>query len=152
MNQLPANIDLLNDIIKVLNGGIKFYNDGLNKIADHNAQAMFNRMLLEKKQAVRILSSYLPSQSPESEKCPATRSKGIKTMYKKLLNTVNPTNAYNYVTQLKAIEDKVLAKIDNALKEHPPQKLACDLRRIRCRLQQCREEIGTFHYTSAIAG
>ena len=80
------------------------------------------------------------------------QSKGIKTMYKKLLNTVNPTNAYNYVTQLKAIEDKVLAKIDNALKEHPPQKLACDLRRIRCRLQQCREEIGTFHYTSAIAG
>ncbi|QPG06732.1 DUF2383 domain-containing protein [Salinimonas marina] len=152
MNQLPANIDKISDIIKVLNGGIEFYKDGIKKVAGHNIQAMFNRMLEEKQQAVLTLQAYLPEQKSAKVSGNTDWSIGVRNMYTKLLGALNPINDHNYVKQLESVEDKVLAKINDALEEKPPQQFACELRRIRSRMQQCREELGSFHHATAIAG
>ena len=98
------------------------------------------------------LQAYLPEQKSAKVSSNTDWSISVRNMYTRLLGALNPINDHNYVKQLESVEDKVLAKIDDALEEKPPQQFACELRRIRSRMQQCREELGSFHHATAVAG
>ena len=152
MSQLPANIEKVSDIINALNGGIAFYKDTKEKVAGQNLQAIFSRMLEEKQLAVLALQSYAGDFKPIVVETQKDWTVEISNMYTQLLAHVNSANDNSYFAQLEDVEDEVLASIDIALEQDQPQEFACELRRIRSRMQQCREELHSLQQSSAIAG
>lgn len=149
MNQLPANVEKVSDIVKVLNGGIEFYKDGIHKVSGQSIQAMFKRMIEEKQQAVLALKPYLPESSAQRENNDADWIVRFRNMYARLRESLESTNDHVDIEQLEEVEDRVLRVIDSALETDPPQHYACELRRIRTRMQQCHDEMHSLQHATA---
>ncbi|MBD3584201.1 PA2169 family four-helix-bundle protein [Salinimonas sp. HHU 13199] len=148
MNQLPANVEKVSDIVKVLNGGIEFYKNSIHKVTGQNIQAMFRRMIEEKQQAVTALKPYLP-ESAQRESNDADWIVRLRSMYSRLREALESPSDQIYIEQLEEVEDRVLRVIDSALETDPPQHYACELRRIRTRMQQCHDEMRSLQHATA---
>ncbi|WP_343034729.1 PA2169 family four-helix-bundle protein [Alteromonas ponticola] len=130
-------------LIKVLNGGIEFYQEGVEKIKEANLKALFGQMIEEKQEAVASLQGFAVAEQGHTE---TQNDFGveIRSMYTKLLGNFTSDMAHTYIEQLEEVEDKVLQSIDDALEVKQPTRCATELRRIRTRMQQCHDQMKWF--------
>ena len=148
MNQLPANVEKVSDIVKVLIGGIEFYKYGISKVSGQHIQAMFQRMIDEKQQAVTALRPYMV-EADQRDTNDAEWIIKFQSTYKRLEKTLDSHEDHFQIEQLEDVEARVLRVIDSALDTDPPQHYACELRRIRTRMQQCHDEMHSLQHATA---
>ena len=134
----------MSEVIKVLNGGIEFYQDNIDKVSSGSTKAMFNRTIEEKQQVVIELQSFAIEQQGEPDNH-SSIAIDIRNMYAKLVNSVGTDKENAYICQLEKVEEKVLEVFDEALSEEQPAECASELRRFRTRMQQCHDEIKSLH-------
>ncbi|MCW8108257.1 PA2169 family four-helix-bundle protein [Alteromonas ponticola] len=140
MDHQAPSVQKVSEIIKVLNGGIEFYQDGVEKVNEARITSLFTRMIEEKKEAVTALQPYAVAEQGRAE---TNHDVGvdIRNMYTTLVGSITSDKAHTYIKQLEEVEDKVLLSIDEALEEEQPSNCAAELRRIRTRMQQCHDEM-----------
>ena len=112
------HIEKVADIIKVLNGGIKFYEEALNKVDAQSIKVVFGRMIVQKRSAVAKLQPYAIAETGEVEK-DSSMAVDVRKTYTKLLSAVSSDSDHTYVSQLEEVEDKTLEVIREALEEQP---------------------------------
>ncbi|MBT0586674.1 PA2169 family four-helix-bundle protein [Alteromonas oceanisediminis] len=140
MSKQVRDVEDVAEIIKVLNGGIEFYQDALTKIETPNVRSMFSRMIEEKQQAIASLQPFAIAEKGEVESGTST-AVDLRNMYTNVLGMFSSDKAHTYVDELEEVEDKVLEVMDKALEEDQPAACAAELRRIRARMQQCHDEM-----------
>ncbi|KXI27876.1 ferritin-like domain-containing protein [Paraglaciecola hydrolytica] len=113
------HIEKVADIIKVLNGGIKFYEEALNKVDAQSIKVVFGRMIVQKRSAVAKLQPYAIAETGEVEK-DSSMAVDVRKTYTKLLSAVSSDSDHTYVSQLEEVEDKTLEVIREALEEEQP--------------------------------
>ncbi|MCW8090287.1 ferritin-like domain-containing protein [Alteromonas sp. ASW11-130] len=142
MKHRTPGINRIFDIIKVLKSGIKFYQDSIAKLNDPKTKSFFNRMIVEKKEAVNALQPFVLTEQGVEETQGEIGIK-VRNMYTKVLGALSSKKEQPYLEQLEEVEDKVLDSIDEALDVDQPPRCAAELRRIRTRMLQCFDEMKT---------
>ncbi|MDP5028972.1 MAG: PA2169 family four-helix-bundle protein [Paraglaciecola sp.] len=112
-------VEKVTDIIKVLNGGISFYEEALEKVDSQSLKTMFGRLILQKRHAVAMLQPFAIEEQGEVEKDTAITI-DIRKLYTKLLGAMSSDTDHTYVEQLEEVEDKTLEVIRDALEHEQP--------------------------------
>ena len=112
-------VEKVTDIIKVLNGGISFYEEAIDKVKSQSLKTMFGRLILQKRHAVAKLQPYAIEEQGEVEK-DSSIAVSIRKTYTKLLSGISSDVDHTYVEQLEEVEDKTLEVIREALKHEQP--------------------------------
>lgn len=149
MQNQTAYAHHITDIIKVMNGGIEFYQEAKNKLDDTTYQAFFDRMIEAKQEAATELQPFAIDQQGEAETDNSTMVK-VHQAYTKLLSKVSgDTTAFTYVDQLEEVEDKVLEELDLALERKQTQDCEVTLRRVKVKMKECHDEMKALQKTAA---
>jgi uncharacterized protein (TIGR02284 family) len=112
-------VEKVTDIIKVLNGGISFYEEAVDKVKSQSLKTMFGRLILQKRHAVAKLQPYAIEEQGEVEK-DSSIAVSIRKTYTKLLSGITSDADHTYVEQLEEVEDKTLEVIREALEREQP--------------------------------
>lgn len=118
MTNQVSQVDKVADIIKVLNGGISFYQEASEKVESHGVKSVFGRMISAKRNAIAKLQPYAIAEKGEVE-TDSSMAVDMRKMYTKVLGAVTDTD-HTYVDQLEEVEDKTLEVIREALEEDQP--------------------------------
>lgn len=141
MQNQTDQIKHVSDIIKVMNGGIEFYQEAKSKLDNSTYQAFFNRMIVAKKEAVADLQKFAVEEQGELENESSSLVKA-RQVYTKLLSKVSgDSTAFTYIDRLEEVEDKVLEELDLALERHQAQDCEIALRRIKVSMKECHDEM-----------
>ncbi|SBS39826.1 hypothetical protein MSP8887_04024 [Marinomonas spartinae] len=149
MQNQTAYAHHITDIIKVMNGGIEFYQEAKNKLDDTTYQAFFDRMIEAKQEAATDLQPFAIDEQGEVELDNSTLVKAHQTYTKLLSNISGDSTAFTYIDQLEELEDKVLEELDHALVRNQPQDCEVTLRRIKVKMQECHDEMKALQKTAA---
>ncbi|MDE8604843.1 PA2169 family four-helix-bundle protein [Marinomonas sp. RSW2] len=136
----------ISDIIKVMNGGIEFYQEATTKLDNTTYQAFFNRMISAKEEAVAELQKFAVQEDghPETDTSNAVKA---RQAYTKLLSKMSSDTSFTYVDQLEEVEDKVLDEIDAALEKKQAQDCEVTLQRVKVRMKECHDEMKALQVT-----
>lgn len=140
MDNRTAQVNHITDIIKVMNGGIEFYQEAKVKQDNVVYQAFFGRMIDAKKEAVADLQRFAIDEQGEVETDTSTAVKARQT-YTRLLSKISSDSSFTYIDQLEEVEDKVLEEIDTALEKEQTQDCEITLRRVKVRMKECHDEM-----------
>ncbi|NVK72604.1 MAG: PA2169 family four-helix-bundle protein [Oceanospirillaceae bacterium] len=141
MQTQTAHAHHITDIIKVMNGGIEFYQEAKTKLDDTTYNAFFDRMIGAKSEAVAELQPFAVDQQGEVE-TDADNLVKARQAYTKLISKISSEPAtFTYVDQLEEVEDKVLEELDLALERNQPQDCEVTLRRVKVRMKECHDEM-----------
>jgi uncharacterized protein (TIGR02284 family) len=137
----------ISDIIKVMNGGIEFYQEATTKLDNTTYQAFFNRMISAKEEAVAELQKFAVQEDghPETDTSNAVKA---RQAYTKLLSKMSSDTSFTYVDQLEEVEDKVLDEIDAALEKKQAQDCEVTLQRVKVRMKECHDEMKALQVTT----
>jgi uncharacterized protein (TIGR02284 family) len=137
----------ISDIIKVMNGGIEFYQEATTKLDNTTYQAFFDRMISAKEEAVAELQKFAVQEDgyPESDTSNAVKA---RQAYTKLLSKISSDSTFTYVDQLEEVEDKVLVEIDAALEKKQAQDCEVTLQRVKVRMKECHDEMKALQVTT----
>ena len=148
MSSSTHHADKITDIIKVLNGGVAFYQDGSDAVNSPHVKAMFDRMLEEKQQAIIDLQPFASDQSVLAEK-ESDWSMEIRKVYTQLICAFSADPDSLLIQQLIDVEDRILSTFDEALDITEHCECAQLLRKIRVRMLQCQDEMVSLHSATA---
>ncbi len=140
MNDPAPQSKAIINIIKVLNSGIDFYQDGLKDLNDTNIKVLFTRMIEEKKEAVATLLPFARGTEGDAE-IPHDTGVDIRNLYTHVVAGLSAKEEHKFINQLEEVEEEVLKRLDEALEIDQTCECAAELRRIRSRLQQCHDEM-----------
>ncbi|MBU1294696.1 MAG: PA2169 family four-helix-bundle protein [Gammaproteobacteria bacterium] len=141
MQNQTAHAHHITDIIKVMNGGIEFYQEAKTKLDDSTYNAFFDRMIGAKTEAVTELQPFAIDQQGEVETDTNNLVKA-RQAYTKLISKISSeSTAFTYVDQLEEVEDKVLEELDLALERNQTQDCEVTLRRVKVRMKECHDEM-----------
>ncbi|MBM6552278.1 PA2169 family four-helix-bundle protein [Marinomonas ostreistagni] len=136
------------DIVKVMNGGIDFYEKAKQEVESTRIQRMFNKMIEAKEQAVRELQPFVIEEKGSAETDNSFEVEA-REKYTKLLDKVNSDSTeHNYVDQLEEVEDKVLEELDNALQHTQPAGCEAALLKIKAQMRECHDEMKALQETT----
>ena len=121
MTNSMKHVEKVADIIKVLKGGISFYQEALEKVQSHDVKTVFGRMLLANQEAIEILQPFVLAEQVELDTSFAVEA---REMYAKLISTLSFDSNHTFVDQLEEVEDNTIAVIKEALKQE--QSAACN--------------------------
>ena len=141
MQNQTAQAHHITDIIKVMNGGIEFYQEAKNKLDDSTYNAFFNRMIDAKEEAVEELQPFAVVQQGEVETDTDNLVKARQTYTKLMAKVSTEGTVFTYVDQLEEVEDKVLEELDLALERNQMQDCDATLRRVKVRMKECHDEM-----------
>lgn len=127
-------------IVKVLDGGVDFYQHGIQNVAKANVRAMFQRMVEEKHKAIAMIRPFIVRDSGDSHSN-MDWYKEFEQRYSALLYKAEKTSDVDYISHLEAVEEKVMDVVDTTLNSVAHSEFATELRCIRSRMQQCRDEM-----------
>jgi uncharacterized protein (TIGR02284 family) len=147
MQTQTAQTNHISDIIKVMNGGIEFYQEATTKLDNTTYQAFFDRMISAKEEAVAELQKFAVQEDgyPESDTSNAVKA---RQAYTKLLSKISSDSTFTYVDQLEEVEDKVLDEIDAALEKKQAQDCEVTLQRVKVRMKECHDEMKALKVTT----
>jgi uncharacterized protein (TIGR02284 family) len=147
MQTQTAQTNHISDIIKVMNGGIEFYQEATTKLDNTTYQAFFDRMISAKEEAVAELQKFAVQEDgyPESDTSNAVKA---RQAYTKLLSKISSDSTFTYVDQLEEVEDKVLVEIDAALEKKQAQDCEVTLQRVKVRMKECHDEMKALKVTT----
>ncbi|ETX12292.1 hypothetical protein MUS1_01430 [Marinomonas ushuaiensis DSM 15871] len=148
MQNQTDQVKHITDIIKVMNGGMEFYQEAKTKIGTDSYKVFFNRMISAKREAAAELQQFAVQEQGELEKDTSNAVK-LRQSYTKLLSKISgDTTAFTYIDQLEEVEDKVLEEIDIALEREQPQNCEIILQRIKVRMKECHDEMKALQQTT----
>lgn len=119
MTQPVKQVEQVADIIKVLKGGIDFYEDARRKVQSHGIKTVFGRMVQSKRDAIEKLQPFAIAEQGEKE-TGTSFAVDARKMYTKLLSAISSDSDHTFVDQLEEVEDKTLEVIKDALEEDQP--------------------------------
>lgn len=138
----------ITDIVKVLNGGIEFYQDAAEKVDSPNIKNVFSRMITDKKLAATQLQRFAIQEKGDIEDG-TNIGVDIRNMYTNVLSIFSNNTDHTYVSELEEVEDKVLEVFDEALKEDQPLDCKVTLQSVRRNMQECHDEMKTLQKMTA---
>ena len=141
MQNQTAHAHHITDIIKVMNGGIEFYQEAKTKLDDSTYKAFFDRMIGAKAEAVAELQPFAVDQQGEVENDTSNLVKARQTYTKLLAKISSDSTTFTYVDQLEEVEDKVLEELDLALERNQTQDCEVTLRRVKVSMKECHDEM-----------
>lgn len=121
MSNKVRKVERITDIVKVLNGGIEFYQDAMEKVDSHGAKTVFGRVVSAKQQTVEKLQPFAIAESGEYEK-DSDFVVGARNYFTKALALISTDSDLTYVKQLEEVEDKTLDVIREALEVDQPEE------------------------------
>lgn len=127
-------------IVKVLDGGVDFYQHGIEHVAKANVRAMFQRMVEEKQKAIAMMRPFIVQDTGNSHSNMDWYQEFTKC-YAPLLDAAGDTSDVEYISHLEAVEEKVMDIVETTLNGVAHSEFATELRCIRTRMQQCRDEM-----------
>ncbi|WP_439134988.1 ferritin-like domain-containing protein [Pseudomaricurvus sp.] len=132
--------DNVNSIIKVLNGGIEFYESAIEKVENPDVIKEFKSMALARKNAVVKLQPFAKLSDGERE---TGRSASVKVreMYTDILGVVSTDKDFTYIKQLEEVEDKTLDEIRDAMEEIPEPLYASTLGEVYQEMKDCHDHM-----------
>ncbi|SBT19196.1 hypothetical protein MGA5115_03358 [Marinomonas gallaica] len=136
------------DIIKVMNGGIDFYEKAKQEVDSPRIQRMFDKMIDAKESAVTELQPFAIAENGEPEN-DSSFEVSARQAYTKVLDKVSrDSTEHTYVDQLEEVEDKVLEELDEALKLDQPAGCERALRAVQARMKECHDEMKALQITT----
>lgn len=136
------------DIVKVMNGGIDFYEKAKQEVDSSRIQSMFDKMITAKETAVRELQPFVIEEQGNEEN-DSSFEVDAREKYTKLLDKLNSDSTeHNYVDQLEEVEDKVLEELDNALQHTQPAGCEEALLKIKAQMRECHDEMKALQETT----
>ncbi|WP_412971274.1 PA2169 family four-helix-bundle protein [Glaciecola sp. MF2-115] len=148
MSNVIKHASNISDIVKVLQGGVEFYEEAVQKVDSPNIRSTFSKMIKEKTEAIEKLQPFIinktGSREEESHWMVSTRQ-----AYTKVLSAFTSDEEHTYVKQLEEVEDKVLEVLDEAMAEDQPASCTLVLREMRARAQQLHDEMKALQEATA---
>lgn len=136
------------DIIKVMNGGVEFYEKAKQEVDSPRIQHMFDKMVEAKKSAINELQPFVSAEKGHIE-AGSDLEVSARQVYTKLLDKVTQSSTeHTYVDQLEEVEDKVLAELEEALKLDQPSGCEQALRAVQARMRECHDEMKALQMTT----
>ncbi len=148
MQNQTAHAHHITDIIKVMNGGIEFYQEAKTKLDNSTYKAFFDRMIGAKAEAVAELQPFAIDQQGEVETDTNNLVKARQTYTKLMSKISSDSTTFTYVYQLEEVEDKVLEELDLALERNQTQDCEVTLRRVKVRMKECHDEMKALQVTA----
>ena len=116
MTTTTNNVEKIDEIVKVLNGGIEFYEDAIKKVDSEHVRSIFSKMILFRRNAVHKLQPLVVKQTGDVEDS-SSLLVSIRQMYTDIKAKITDDD-HTYVDQLEEVEDKTLEVIRDALDEN----------------------------------
>lgn len=113
MTATTDNLEKIDDIVKVLNGGIEFYEDAIKKVDSPQVKSVFDKMITVRRNAVDKLQPLVVRQTGDIEDG-SSIIVDIRKMYTDLKGKITGDD-HTYVEQLEEVEDKTLEVIREAI-------------------------------------
>ncbi|GGW89943.1 DUF2383 domain-containing protein [Alteromonas halophila] len=126
-------------IARVLDGGVDFYQQGIDNISGDNVRAMFRRMVDEKQKAIAMMKPFIVSDNDDDDDWYAEFEKLYSSVAKKAAEMSDK----DFISGLEEAETKVMALIESILNDIEHSSFASELRRMRTRMQQCKDEMAS---------
>ena len=119
MTNTSENLEKIDDIVKVLNGGIEFYEDAIKKVESPRVRSVFTQMIKFRREALYKLQPLVIKQTGEIESS-SSLVVSIRKMYTDLIGKITGDD-HTFVAQLEEVEDKTLEVIREAFEaNHDP--------------------------------
>ncbi|MFY8350497.1 PA2169 family four-helix-bundle protein [Pseudoalteromonas sp. SSM20] len=148
MSNSDYNLTPVKELVKVLNGGIEFYKAAKSKVSSQSLEIIFERMISEKERAAAELQTFVVIDDGEIETDTDTIV-SLRETYTKVLSLISTDKEHTYISQLEEVEDRVLEKIDSALKEPLPAPYFSTLKLIQNSMQACHDEMKALQEVTA---
>jgi uncharacterized protein (TIGR02284 family) len=145
-----SNYDMnpVKDLVKVLNGGAEFYAKAKEKLDNPMLERIFEQNILEKTRAASALQPFIVTDEGKVEEDSAF-SVELRETYTQIISLVSTDKEHTYISQLEEVEDKVLEKIDSALKQPLPPACYQSLSQTRLNMKACHDEMKHLKEVSA---
>jgi uncharacterized protein (TIGR02284 family) len=141
MQNQTDQVKHITNIIKVMNGGIEFYQEAKTKLDTTTYQVFFDRMISAKQEAAAELQQFAVQEQGKPETDTSNVVK-MRQAYTNLRSKVSSdSTAFTYIDQLEEVEDKVLEELDLALEREQKQECEATLQRIKVRMKECHDEM-----------
>ena len=127
-------------IVKVLGGGVDFYQHGIQNVVKANVRAMFQRMVEEKQKAISMMRPFIVKDSGDSHSNMDWYQE-FEKRYAPLRESTDETADIEYISHLESVEEKVMDVVETTLNSVEHSQFATELRCIRTRMQQCCDEM-----------
>lgn len=148
MTNQVKQVEKVTDIIKVLKGGINFYEDARQKVQSHGVKTVFGRMVQSKREAIEKLQPFAIAEQGEKEDDTAF-SVDARKMYTKLISVLSPDSDHTFVDQLEEVEDKTLEVIKDALEEDQPTACNKALLDVLADAQSAHDQMKSLQHTTS---
>ena len=116
MTTTTNDLNKIDDIVKVLNSGVEFYEDALKKVDSPNVKSVFSKMISLKRAAVVKLQPLVVKQTGEIEDG-SSFAVDARKLYTDLKGKIT-SDDHTYVDQLEEVEDKTLEAFRAAIEEN----------------------------------
>lgn len=116
MTTTTNELNHIDDIVKVLNGGVVFYRDAIKKVRSPHAKAVFTDMIKFRRDALYKLQPLVVEQTGDIESS-LSLAVSIRKKYTEIIGKITGDD-HTYIAQLEEVEDKTLDVIREALKEN----------------------------------
>jgi uncharacterized protein (TIGR02284 family) len=140
MSSKAIQVKKVANVIKVLKGGVDFYQAAIKEIDKSHLCEVFKKMVREKREAIEALQPFAISEEGEEEQDSDCVIK-TRQMYTKLIGSISGNKSHTYIKQLEEVEDRVLDALDDALSERQPPQCLEVLRPIRTKAQSMHDEM-----------
>ncbi|MFC4700652.1 PA2169 family four-helix-bundle protein [Glaciecola siphonariae] len=148
MSNQTQDVTKIADTIKVLQGGIDFYQKAIGEVDSSNVQHMFRRMIKGKEEAIESLQPFAIKEQGERE-TDSDWMVSTRKIYTQLIGKMSSDEDHTYIKQLEEVEDRVLEVLDEALKHDQPESCLIALRTIRAKAQQMHDEMKALQEATA---
>lgn len=137
----------LNDLIQVLNDGVKFYHDAASATTNADFQALFQRMADGKRRIAAALKEQVEVRGGEPAES-GTLAGSVRQAYTDIAAKLSNAPDTQYVSQLEQSEDRILHAFEDALGasgEPAVRRLAQshlpDLRSMHDRMRELKQQL-----------
>lgn len=134
------NAENINSIVKVINGGIEFYESAIEKVDSNPVKNVFKSMVLARKNALVKLQPFAQLSEGERETGSALTVKA-REVYTDVMGMLASDTEHTYIEQLEEVEDKTLEEIQSALEKNPDARYAATLREVYHEMKLCHDRM-----------
>ena len=149
MQNQTDQVKHISDIIKVMNGGIEFYQEAKTKFDTTTYQVFFDRMISAKQEAAAELQKFAVQEQGELENGSSNSVKLHQAYTNLLAKFSSDSTAFTYIDQLEDVEDKVLKEFDLALEREQTPDCKATLQRLKVRMRECHDEMKALQKATA---
>lgn len=139
-NTSLKDTDDIKDLIQVLNSGVKFYRDAKQDVKDSTLITVFNDVIVSHEKCAQKLQPLVIAEDGKAE-TGSSWSVGLRELYTKATANMRSDKDLGYISQLEEVEDKLLAKCNEAIESNHFTLHQDILRQVRSELSGCHNRI-----------